>query len=111
MFEPNLLKNKTIIVTGGGTGLGKSMAHRFGELGANLVIASRKMDVLEDSADDIRKTGTQVLPIQCDVRDYDQVNKMVEKTVAEFGAVNVLVNNAAGNLSVQRSDSPPEDLR
>ncbi|MCH8070134.1 MAG: SDR family oxidoreductase [Candidatus Marinimicrobia bacterium] len=98
MFEPNLLKNKTIIVTGGGTGLGKSMAHRFGELGANLVIASRKMDILEKAADEIRKTGTQVLPIQCDVRDYDQVSKMVEKTVAEFGAIDVLVNNAAGNF-------------
>jgi short-subunit dehydrogenase involved in D-alanine esterification of teichoic acids len=54
MFDPDLLKNKTVIITGGGTGLGKSMAQRFGELGANLVITSRKLEVLEETAEEIR---------------------------------------------------------
>ena len=105
MFDPDLLKNKTVIITGGGTGLGKSMAQRFGELGANLVITSRKLEVLEETAKEIRTSGASVLPVQCDVRKTNEVEKMVSQTVKEFGAVNVLVNNAAGNFI-----SPTEKL-
>ena len=105
MFDPDLLKNKTVIITGGGTGLGKSMAQRFGELGANLVITSRKLEVLEETAKEIRTSGASVLPIQCDVRKTNEVEKMVSQTVEEFGSVNVLVNNAAGNFI-----SPTEKL-
>jgi len=105
MFDPDLLKNKTVIITGGGTGLGKSMAQRFGELGANLVITSRKLEVLEETAEEIRTSGASVLPIQCDVRKPAEVEEMVSQTVKEFGAVNVLVNNAAGNFI-----SPTEKL-
>jgi NAD(P)-dependent dehydrogenase (short-subunit alcohol dehydrogenase family) len=105
MFDPDLLKNKTVIITGGGTGLGKSMAQRFGELGANLVITSRKLEVLEETAEEIRTSGASVLPIQCDVRKPAEVEEMVSQTVEEFGAVNVLVNNAAGNFI-----SPTEKL-
>ena len=95
MFESNLLKGKTIIVTGGGTGLGKSMAHRFCELGANVVIASRKMDVLEKTAEELRETGASVLPVQTDVRTMEETEKLVKKTVDEFGKVDILLNNAA----------------
>ena len=105
MFDPDLLKNKTVIITGGGTGLGKSMAQRFGELGANLVITSRKLEVLEETAKEIRTSGASVLPVQCDVRKTNEVEKMVSQTVEEFGSVNVLVNNAAGNFI-----SPTEKL-
>ena len=105
MFDPDLLKNKTVIITGGGTGLGKSMAQRFGELGANLVITSRKLEVLEETAKEIRTSGASVLPVQCDVRKPAEVEEMVSQTVEEFGAVNVLVNNAAGNFI-----SPTEKL-
>ncbi|MDP7026270.1 MAG: SDR family oxidoreductase [Candidatus Marinimicrobia bacterium] len=105
MFDPDLLKNKTVIITGGGTGLGKSMAQRFGELGANLVITSRKLEVLEETAEEIRTSGASVLPVQCDVRKPAEVEKMVSQTVEEFGSVNVLVNNAAGNFI-----SPTEKL-
>ena len=105
MFDPDLLKNKTVIITGGGTGLGKSMAQRFGELGANLVITSRKLEVLEETAEEIRTSGASVLPVQCDVRKPAEVEKMVSQTVEEFGSVNVRVNNAAGNFI-----SPTEKL-
>lgn len=98
MFKQSILKNKTIVITGGGTGLGKSMAQRFGELGANLVIASRKMDVLEKSAEELRKTGSNVLPISCDVRKPNDVREMVKQTSDTFGQIDVLVNNAAGNF-------------
>ncbi|MAG21167.1 MAG: SDR family oxidoreductase [Candidatus Marinimicrobia bacterium] len=105
MFEKNLLKDKTIIVTGGGTGLGKSMSQRFCELGANLVIAGRREAVLEGTAAELRTTGAKALPVQCDVRDTAEVQSMVERTVDEFGAVDVLINNAAGNFI-----SPTEKL-
>jgi len=98
MFTKDLLKSKTIIITGGGTGLGKAMAQRFGELGANLVIASRKLDVLETTAVELRETGAKVLPVQCDIRKPAEVEEMVKQTVDEFGSINVLVNNAAGNF-------------
>lgn len=98
MFTKELLKKKVIIITGGGTGLGKSMAQRFGELGANLVITSRKLEVLEETAEELRTSGAYVLPLQCDVRKPDEVEEMISRAVGEFGAVDVLVNNAAGNF-------------
>ena len=98
MFTKELLKKKIIIITGGGTGLGKSMAQRFGELGANLVITSRKLEVLEETAEELRTSGANVLPLQCDIRIPDEVEEMISRAVGEFGAVDVLVNNAAGNF-------------
>ena len=85
MFDKQLLNDKSIIVTGGGTGLGKSMALRFAELGADLVITSRRQDVIEKTAEELREHGGKVLAIACDVRDPDQVNDMVSQTVNEFG--------------------------
>jgi len=105
MFDKELLKDKSIIVTGGGTGLGKSMATRFAELGANLVITSRRQEVIDKTAEELRDHGGKVLAIACDVRDSEQVNEMVSQTVDEFGKIDILLNNAAGNFI-----SPTEDL-
>jgi len=105
MFDKELLKDKSIIVTGGGTGLGKSMATRFAELGANLVITSRRQEVIDKTAEELRDHGGKVLAIACDVRDPEQVNEMVSQTVDEFGKIDILLNNAAGNFI-----SPTEDL-
>ena len=105
MFDKELLKGKSIIITGGGTGLGKSMATRFAELGANLVITSRRQEVIDSTAEELRKYGTKVLAITCDVREPEQVNDMVSQTVSELGQVDILLNNAAGNFI-----SPTEDL-
>lgn len=105
MFESGLLKEKTIIITGGGTGLGKSMATRFAELGANLVITSRRQDVIDNTAEELRQYGGKVLAITCDVRDPEQVQSMVDQTVSELGSIDILLNNAAGNFI-----SPTEDL-
>ena len=99
MFAPDLLKDKVIVVTGGGTGLGKSMAHRFGELGAKLVLSSRKKDVLDAAAAEFAKDGiTDVLVAPADVRNPDDVDAMIKATVDRFGRVDVLLNNAAGNF-------------
>ena len=105
MFDKQLLNDKSIIVTGGGTGLGKSMALRFAELGADLVITSRRKEVIEKTAEELREQGGKVLAIACDVRNPDQVNDMVSQTVNEFGKIDILLNNAAGNFI-----SPTEDL-
>ena len=105
MFDKGLLKGKNIIVTGGGTGLGKSMATRFAELGANLVITSRREDVINHAAKELRKLKGKVIAIPCDVRDPDQVESMVEQTVKGLGSIDILLNNAAGNFI-----SPTEKL-
>ena len=105
MFDAQLLKGKKIVVTGGGTGLGKSMATRFAELGADLVITSRRQNVIDETAKELSEHGGKVLAISCDVRDPEQVEAMVEKTVSKFGKIDILLNNAAGNFI-----SPTENL-
>jgi len=99
MLKDGSLQDKTIIVTGGGSGLGKSMSKYFLQLGANVIITSRNLDKLKKAAGELHATtGGKVLPLACDVRDYAQVEEMLEKAVAHFGRVNGLVNNAAGNF-------------
>jgi len=99
MLRDDALKGKTIIVTGGGTGLGKSMSKYFLELGANVVITSRKLSVLEKTAQELSETtGGEVLPLACDVREYTQIETMVKSTEEKFGQVDILLNNAAGNF-------------
>lgn len=99
MLKEGTLKDKVIVVTGGGTGLGKAMAEYFSKLGANVIIASRKLEVLEKTAKEIiNNSGNDVLPVQCDVTDYYQVENLLKSAVDKFGKVDVLVNNAAGNF-------------
>ncbi|VAX22182.1 2,4-dienoyl-CoA reductase, mitochondrial precursor, partial [hydrothermal vent metagenome] len=99
MLKDNAFEGKTIVVTGGGTGLGKAMSKYFSELGANVVITSRKIEVLKNTADEIsNESGHEVLPVQCDVSDYAQVENLLKESVEKFGKVDSLVNNAAGNF-------------
>ncbi len=99
MLKEDSLKGRTIIVTGGGTGLGRSMSKYFLELGANVVITSRKMDVLAKTAEELSKeTGGKVLPVACDIRKYDEIEAMMKSVEAEFGQIHAVLNNAAGNF-------------
>ncbi len=99
MLRENALKGKTIVVTGGGTGLGKAMSTYFLELGANVVITSRKLDVLQKTAAELEeKTGGKVLALACDVRNDFEVEQVLKQTLETFGAVHGLLNNAAGNF-------------
>ncbi|MFT4858364.1 MAG: NAD(P)-dependent dehydrogenase (short-subunit alcohol dehydrogenase family) [Algoriphagus sp.] len=99
MLKEEALKGKNILVTGGGTGLGKSMGEYFLELGANLVITSRKIDVLQETAKEMMAAkGGKVIPIACDVRDIDQVEAMWKEAKAALGEIHVVLNNAAGNF-------------
>ena len=99
MLRDNALSDKVIVVTGGGSGLGKAMTKYFMELGAKVAITSRDLEKLQKTATELEtETGGTCLPLQCDVRYYDQVEAMLEKTLATFGKVDVLLNNAAGNF-------------
>lgn len=99
MLKPDSLKGKTIIITGGGTGLGKSMGKYMLQLGANLVITSRKKDVLEKAATELEiETGGQVLAVACDVRKYEEIVNVITETEKRFGQIHGVLNNAAGNF-------------
>lgn len=99
MLAPDSLKGQTIIITGGGTGLGKSMGKYMLELGANLVITSRKMEVLEKTAHELEsQTGGKVIPLACDIRKYEEIENVIKATENHFGQVHGVLNNAAGNF-------------
>lgn len=99
MLKPGALKDKTILITGGGTGLGRSMGKYFLELGANLVIASRKIEVLQKTADQLMKeTGGKVLAVACDIRKYEEIENLIKTIEEKFGQLHAVLNNAAGNF-------------
>lgn len=99
MLKEGSLKDHVIVVTGGGSGLGKSMTTYFLELGAKVVITSRNIDKLNNAKIELEeKTGGKVLAVQCDVRNYNEVENVLAETLKEFGKVDGLLNNAAGNF-------------
>lgn len=99
MLPKDSFKGKTAFITGGGTGLGKAMATMLSQLGAQVVISSRKLDVLEKTAEEITQlTGNKVLPVTADVRNPEDIKMSVDQCVSTFGLPNVIINNAAGNF-------------
>ncbi|UBZ10433.1 SDR family oxidoreductase [Leeuwenhoekiella palythoae] len=99
MLRDDALQGKTIVVTGGGSGLGKAMTKYFLELGAQVAITSRNLEKLQTTAEALEsETGGTCFPVQCDVRDYEQVVAMRDAVLDRFGSIDVLLNNAAGNF-------------
>lgn len=99
MLRDNALQDKIIVITGGGSGLGKSMTKYFMELGAKVAITSRDLEKLKTTAQELEaETGGKCLAVQCDVRHYEEVENMVQAVLKEYGRVDVLLNNAAGNF-------------
>jgi NAD(P)-dependent dehydrogenase (short-subunit alcohol dehydrogenase family) len=104
VFKDDLLKGKRILVTGGGTGLGKEMTARYLQLGAETYICGRRKETLEQTAEElVSKHGGKVTPIPCDIRIPDAVNDMMDQIFAE-GPLTGLVNNAAGNFISRTKD-------
>lgn len=99
MLKTDSLKNKTIVITGGGTGLGRSIGKYCLELGANLVITSRKKEVIEKTAAELmQETGGSVLAVPADVRKYEEIENVLKEAEKRFGQIHAVLNNAAGNF-------------
>ncbi|WP_079143350.1 SDR family oxidoreductase [Streptomyces luteocolor] len=96
-----------VLVTGGGTGLGKAIAAEFARLGADLVIASRKQDRLKAARDELAALGGRVTALTCDIRDADRVAEVFDAARDAYGLPDVLVNNAAANFPVPAEDMSP----
>jgi NAD(P)-dependent dehydrogenase (short-subunit alcohol dehydrogenase family) len=88
------LDGKVIVITGGGTGLGRSMAFRLAEEGADIVVAARRLPPLEETAAGVRARGRKALVVSTDVTDTAQADRLIEKSLAEMGQIDVLINNA-----------------
>ncbi len=100
MLPAGTFRDRTIIITGGGTGLGRSMGHYLLTLGAKLAICARRREVIEQTAAELsRDTGGQVFAVPCDVREPSQVEAMLTDVRQRFGRIHALVNNAAGNFA------------
>ena len=98
MLPDRSLEGRVAIVTGGGTGIGFSIASEYVRLGARVVLASRNPEHLEPAARDLAGRGAEVIALPTDVRIPEEVDRMVSETVRRFGSVDILVNNAAGNF-------------
>ncbi len=105
MFRNDLLKDKAILITGGGTGIGNSIAKKYGSLGAKIAILGRREEVLKEAVDDFRNNGITASYRSCDVRNPEQISQTLDFFQEEIGPIDVLVNNAAGNFV-----SPTEKL-
>jgi NAD(P)-dependent dehydrogenase (short-subunit alcohol dehydrogenase family) len=107
MFRDDLLRNKRVLITGGGTGLGKAMAHRFLQLGATVYICGRREEVLEETATELSNaTKSPIHALPCDVRNLDAVEAMID-SIWKTGPLDVLVNNAAGNFIARTEELSP----
>lgn len=111
MFKNDTLAGKTILVTGGGSGLGLAMAKAFSSLGARVAICGRNEDRLKSAAGVIGESGNPVYTAAVDVRDYEAVSDMMDGIESNFGALNGLVNNAAGNFLFPSEDLSPNAFK
>jgi NAD(P)-dependent dehydrogenase (short-subunit alcohol dehydrogenase family) len=107
MYQSDLLKGRVILITGGGTGLGRSMALRFAELGAKIFLCGRREEPLQKTAEEIRGKGGTAAYASCDVRDFASVDTMAGVAKRELGEVDTLVNNAAGNFIARTEKISP----
>ncbi len=111
IFRPDLLKGQVALITGGGTGLGFAMASEMARCGADVAIASRKLQRLESAADKLQEHGTRVLAVETNVRQPDSVRAAVEHVAGELGRLDILVNNAAGNFYAPSAELSPNGWR
>ena len=102
------LTGKTAIVSGGGSGIGRQTAEALAELGANLVLCARKVERCEQAAAELSQLGVRAIGLRCDVRDPEQVQSVVDETIAQFGRIDILLNNAGATWGAPAEDVPLE---
>ena len=107
MFEKDLLKDRAIFLSGGGTGLGRSMALHFASLGAKIFVIGRREDPLKHTCEQIRSAGGLAAYATCDVRDFAAIEGAADKADAEFGRIDTVINNAAGNFMARTEKLSP----
>jgi NAD(P)-dependent dehydrogenase (short-subunit alcohol dehydrogenase family) len=107
MFKNDLLKDRGIFLSGGGSGLGRSMALHFASLGAKMFIIGRREDPLKETCDAVREAGGQAAYTTCDVRDFAAVEAAANKADAELGRIDTVINNAAGNFMARTEKLSP----
>ena len=107
MFRNDLLKDRAIFLTGGGSGLGRSMALRFAELGAHMFVVGRREEPLKETCEEIRRSGGAAAYTTCDVREPAAVEAAASAADQQFGRIDTLVNNAAGNFMARTESLSP----
>jgi len=107
MFQKDLLKDRAIFLTGGGSGLGRSMALRFAELGAHIFVVGRREEPLKETCDEIHRLGGSAAYATCDVRDPAAVEAAASAADQQFGRIDTVVNNAAGNFMARTESLSP----
>jgi NAD(P)-dependent dehydrogenase (short-subunit alcohol dehydrogenase family) len=107
MFQNDLLKDRAVFITGGGTGLGRSMSLRLAGLGAKMFLTGRREEPLRETATAIRKAGGECEFATCDVRDSAAVEAVATGAERQFGAIDTLINNAAGNFMARTENLSP----
>ena len=111
VFSKDALNGRVALITGGSSGIGLGIAEVFAELGANLVLTGRRTDRLQEAAERLAPSGARIVTIASDVRDYAATQGVIERTVAEFGRLDVLINNAAGNFNCPFEEMTPNGWR
>src|ERR1700722_14911006 len=108
MYRSDLLAGRVVFITGGGTGLGLSMAKRIAALGAKVFIVGRRLDPLQQAAIEIQSAGGTCGFVQCDIREPSSVEAALVEAERQFGSIDTLINNAAGNFIARTEKLSPK---
>lgn len=111
MFTEDTLAGRAALITGGGTGIGLEIASAYARLGASVMLVGRNEERVQAAAEALNRDGGKAAAAKCDVRSYEDVKAAVEATVARFGSLDILVNNAAGNFVCPSSELSPNGFR
>ncbi len=98
IFREKLFSGKVVLITGGGTGIGLRAAREFGKLGARIIIASRKQEKLNAGLEVLKEDGIEAISVECNIREEDSIKACVKECIAQFGGIDVLVNNGGGQF-------------
>jgi citronellol/citronellal dehydrogenase len=111
LMRPDALRGTVALVTGAGSGLGRAIAVDLAAVGADVVLAGRRAERLEETARVVREAGVRALVVAADIREQDQVTAMVDRAIAEFGQIDVLINNAGGQFTAPAEEISPKGWR